>query len=82
MVEVEEYDGDILKTVESNLTPVFDTEKHKAAMYDSISGIGRSIRGEKSAVSYESKKRAVPLLAVHSQGIHSMIADISNNIKN
>lgn len=82
MVEVEEYDGDILKTVESDLTPVFDTEKHKAAMYDSISGIGRSIRGEKSAVSYESKKRAVPLLAVHSQGIHSMIADISNNIKN
>lgn len=82
IAEVEEYDGDILKTVESDLTPVFDTEKHKAAMYDSISGIGRSIRGEKSAVSYESKKRAVPLLAVHSQGIHSMIADISNNIKN
>lgn len=82
IAEVEEYDGDILKTVESDLTPVFDTEKHKAAMYDSISGIGRSIRGEKSAVGYESKKRAVPLLAVHSQGIHSMIADISNNIKN
>ncbi len=82
IAEVEEYDGDILKTVESDLTPVFDTEKHKAAMYDSVSGIGRSIRGEKSAVSYESKKRAVPLLAVHSQGIHSMIADISNNIKN
>ena len=68
------------KISQCDLIPCFDKSTHIFGMYDIISNTMLSATGDTNLNEYEPKKAAVPLLAVHSQGIHSMIADISSNI--